>query len=199
MRKLQYGATPISWTLHCLGGNQPQPCRFCRTPVRVSHASVPGVVNRNAAPRTACVTTACAVERRPLAGNVHRLSVDRHGYAPNPSPLEANRVRFDYGQCFPRADRPPRLSVRTSPSGFQRPTASQHGLVEAFIANRPISPNWQLQLLVVAVRLAVSKLGVLTVGCWRILRQEARLAKRPQALDHRVARQESLITLPRNG
>ena len=36
---------------------------------------------------------------------------------------------------------------------------------------------------------ALAKLGVLTVGDWRILGRDARLAKRPQALDHRVARQ----------
>ena len=63
------------------------------------------------------------------------------------------------------------------------------------MANGPISPTCQLQLLVVAVRLAVSKLGVLTVGYWRILGRDARLAKRPQALDHRVARQVMKVRL----
>ena len=94
----------------------------------------------------------------------------RPGRACRPS-----RMRF-FGSALIRGD-------------FSRPTASRHGLVAAYMTDGPGSPTVQLQSLFVTVRLAVPKLGVLTVGDRRIFRRDARCAKRRQAFDHRVSRQ----------
>ena len=75
--------------------------RVCRTSVRAGRTAAIGVDNRNAAPRIACVTTAYAVERRPLAGNVHRLSVHRHGYAPSRLRLKPTASGLITASAFP--------------------------------------------------------------------------------------------------